>query len=78
MSLFWCGQDCVVLVALFVDFKWSVKILLTMQDGAVVGVHTSGFRCHTPAVDLIEYAWLYFMDVVYIVICAPPLNKVAP
>ena len=40
---FWYCQGCDALVALFVDFRWSVKISLRMgdpeeQDGAVVGV----------------------------------------
>ena len=39
----WCCRGCVVIVALFVDFWWSVKIswgmaVFEQQDGAVVGL----------------------------------------
>ena len=43
LCMFWCCLGCVVLVAVFVDFRLSEIIFLRMgvpeeQDGAVVGV----------------------------------------
>ena len=43
LCAFWCSPHCAVLVALFVDFQWLVKIswrtgVLEEEDGVVVGV----------------------------------------
>ena len=78
------GQEEPGLCCMFVDFRWSVKFSLIMgvlaeQDDAGVswplsgfGVHqidTSGSSCHTPAKDMIKWAWLdilYLMHVLYV------------
>ena len=70
MSLcaFWCCPGYAVLMALFVDFRWSVKISWRMgfleEGDGDVGVFWSlpsdplsilnAHFCHTPAADMIE------------------------
>ena len=71
LCAFWC---CAVLLALFVDFWWSVKISRTEQDGAVVGMFwpsqvsilNAGSSCHTPTwpneSGLLSFtSWMSFM-----------------
>ena len=76
-----CSFEAVFLVALFVDFQWSINI--SLRTGILrrcwCGLLNANFLVsdHTPAVDMIEWAWLEILNlmhvfhVVYVVFCAP-------
>ena len=67
-----CTSGTVCGLPLFLGELASLRVLLLVCGPAFgpLSMDTSGFSCHTPAADMIEWLWFgiwYLMDVIHVV-----------